>query len=503
MMLSKKTIVILPRHSTSWAEMLPIAQRIRDTDQLHSLIVLANDYTAARKHILETEQLPFVDLYSEIATRMSATAGVAAWLLAHIKDRVENSPRFANWLPVAMLRMIELRRQLGVERDIFRNFLHSCQAKAVLLPGDRELSPVPSMLRACRDEHVPTLIAATNLPYSGGLEVTRLNDPGHQSELHRGAPLLSVLAAWLHPKQTLRSSYGRLLFSPGWRTFALALENMLPEQPWIQGGGLSDFILQHNRSKLMEYLRQGLSDSKVVGIGDVTLDPLHRNLFRKEALRKELSGRYGIADGRPLVVMAVPNEAEHDLCDWPTHLQRQESFWSKIARHDATVLLSLHPKSERKNYQALADRCGFHFADERLHDILPAADLFVCSCSTTCLWAKLCAVPVLNMDYLGLRLDYFREPCGVFEVYTPDECAAVLPIALAYTRSPQMLDLRQQAARIAQDTIFDGKAMDRLMRFVELLASGEPVSGPLIPEAWRTKDASQHPTGKLLHPHYG
>lgn len=483
-------VVLLPRHPTSMSELLPIARHLLAAGVVRPVVVLANQYATAHKSALEAEGLTTINMHAAIEARLAETAGMTHRLLAAIEKRASLSGRLGNWLPIALLRMRDLRRRLMIERRLFHDMLRMVQAKLVLLPGDRELSPVPSMLAACRDEQIPSLIAATNLPYTGGLEVTRLTDMGHRAGLYPLGSLLTLLAAGRFPKQALRSPYGRLLFSPGWRTFALAAEGMLPDQPWIQGGGWSDYILQHNYSKLAEYKRQGLADRKIVLIGDVTLDPLHHNLLHKADIRESIYRRFGdMPDVRtkPIVVMAVPNEAEHNLCDWPTHLARQENFWSKLAQHDAIVLLSLHPKSDRKNYQALADRCGFHFADERLHDILPAADLFVCSCSTTCLWAKLCAVPVVNMDYLGLRLDYFREAYGVIEVYTPEGFAAALPTALGYTRSPEYPFLQAQAQRIARDTIFDGQAMLRLAAFISRLVRGERPVGPILPQTGITE----------------
>ena len=473
-----RNVFVFPRHMTSWVELVPLAQAIAETGSETPIVILATAEMASKSSEIEKLGLQYVDAWSSISRELAKWPGLTAGLGRWIEAAIDGKDAAAgDFLPLALLRMQALKRRLDIEYGVFQKLFSQWTPAALLCPGDRELSPVPPMLRAARDAGVPVVLAATNLPYIEGVAITRAESRSFRCE--GGAPLINRLAARRFPKQIARTAYGNLLFSPGWRIFALASRNMISENPWVQGGGLSDFVFQHNLSKTELYEALGCPPQKFVAVGDQTLDPLRAALDRRAEIRRELTLEHGLAPEKPLAVMAVPNEAEHNLATMEEHLARQEAFWSPLRLSGVEVLLCLHPKSKRDDYRALADRLGFHFANKRLHETLPAADLFLCSCSTTALWAKLCAVPIVNWDYLRLNLDYFREPHGVVEVHTAAEFAKVLPEVLAMSREPERSKIRAQAARIAKETIFDGKATMRICNFIHRVACGERFTGPV------------------------
>ena len=66
-----------------------------------------------------------------------------------------------------------------------------------------------------------------------------------------------------------------MLFSPAWLTFAHANLGMLSDNPWVQGGGLSDYVLQHDARRRQGFIDLGVPARKLVDVGDPSLDLLY------------------------------------------------------------------------------------------------------------------------------------------------------------------------------------------------------------------------------------
>ena len=102
----------------------------------------------------------------------------------------------------------------------------------------------------------------------------------------------------------------------------------------------------------------------------------------------------------------MPHQAEEGLVDWTTHRRQVEALFGVLAGSGAHILLSLHPKSQRSNYSAMAQDNGLILVDQALRDVLPVADIFVASFSSTVQWALLLGTPVAVFDPLqrGYRM---------------------------------------------------------------------------------------------------
>ena len=292
---------------------------------------------------------------------------------------------------------------------------------AVFIPGDRELSPVPPFIKAARKLGIPVINAALGSPYLEGIVLPRIGDK-------RFTP--NSLVARLFPAQ-IRDG---IMFSPTSVILKHAILGMLSPNPWIQGGGFSDYVLHSDPVRCAAAVAIGLGQEKILMTGDPSLDELHREL--------SVNPKKDIA-----VLFSMPNDAEHGLCHMAEHLDRMQSYLAVMPKH---TVISLHPKSRRENYEPL----GFDISNDPLTKLLPRAKLYVCSTTSTVAWAKLCAVPVINLDYWNIADDDFRD---CVNVKAPQE----LKIALQSTIEP---------VSVAPPT-FDGKSGQRIVDFLKGLGT--------------------------------
>ena len=84
------------------------------------------------------------------------------------------------------------------------------------------------------------------------------------------------------------------------------------------------------------------------------------------------------------------------------HERMTRKLFADLRATGASVLISLHPRSRRGDYQEMADGCGARIAESPLLELLPAADLFVATHSSTVRWAILLKTPIIVLDDFGI-----------------------------------------------------------------------------------------------------
>ena len=94
----------------------------------------------------------------------------------------------------------------------------------------------------------------------------------------------------------------------------------------------------------------------------------------------------------------MPQMAEHNLVSWDVHIHNMDVLTKLLCREYGFVLISLHPKSRKQDYEYL-EKSNIVILDEKLRDIIVAADCFFClSNSSTTHYAELLHIPGYDLD---------------------------------------------------------------------------------------------------------
>jgi hypothetical protein len=460
----RSSVALFPRHATSWVKLFDLACALRDGGKIHPVMVLPTPDMSVCAAACVKADIEVVDLSLAREADLAINGGLLRRLLAPFGSFFVHHDRIANCLPISLLRFVDMRRRLRSEYDVFRRALEKLRPAVVMVPGDREASPVPAFLKAASDLGIPIVNAGFGSPYPEGVALSRKGFPRFSLEWRHFPPFLNFAAGLLFPRQVYKAPQGRMLFSPAWLTFAHANLGMLADNPWVQGGGLSDYVLQHDARRRQGFIDLGVPARKLVDVGDPSLDLLYASYRDRDALRAQLLKNYARPARSKLVIFSVPNDAEHGVCDMASHLDRMRRYFELLGNSGANVLASLHPKSRREDYQPLADRCGIVLMNERLADALPAADLFVCGTSSTVFWARLCGIATINLDYWKVRDADFVGVAGVENVDTPAEFEKALTRHIALDAIDPAF--QREATRLRDDNQFDGKSTQRIEQFL-------------------------------------
>lgn len=461
--LAEKRVLLLPRHATSFHKMKKLARILRDDGTIKPIFVLATRQMREMSGDLSQAGLEFVSVDSTAPCNTKSILDIFFDLLP--SDFPDRHNRLGNFFLISLYFMQKTRRDLFREYDRFVQLIRKLEPVAALVPGDRELQPVPTFLRAARDSGVPSIIAFTGVPDAESIATLRAEQSRFSITLRKRPPLLNFLAMYLYPRQVRTTQFGKMLFSPGWRTLAHASARMLSANPWVQGGGFSEYVFYQDQRRMQAATALGVEPSKCMLTGEVELDEVYSAYNKRDKIRARLVKKYEVNDDRPLVLFSVPNDPEHNFCDWDLHLDRTAEITRNLIKAGCNVLFSLHPKSDIDNYREILNGFG-HVVQESLSTILPAFDAYVCALSSTAQWAIACDVPVINVDLYGANDPDFSRP----GIVTTESIEEISVIAKELLTNESLTKQRNSYSRtLRQEILFDGKAGHRIVQMLERL----------------------------------
>ncbi len=456
-----KTIAFLPLTRTNWPIMVRLATAVRDSGKGHPIIILSNPLVKSLSRDLGSS-IELVEI-GEISTHTPRTT--------HDLPRasVVDSGLRAGLQGVRRSRMLTpllswhkgraMRRQLCMAENLLRKL----QPTAVVVSGDRNTGIEPAILRAARNLEILSIIPPTAFSATlEGLFIARRQNPAH-FVTHRANFKRQFPNQWRHDPLSGED----LCFFGVATTHAYATLGMLSENPWVLGGGLSDWILVDSTDVKQRYIELGVDPDKILVTGHPDHDALSHSQQRKAETRALLFDKYQLDPARKLILLCLPNWAEVGLKSWEWHWRESEILCHNAAKQDCNVLLSLHPSQERARYIHLEDSFRpLRILDERLAMVMPVADIYLTGlASSTIPWAVLSSVPAVIADHYPEKDRIHAGLPGVLYVPEADQLGDTLARLVSDDAYFQTLRQRQQEATNRYGAI-DGHATDRIIQFL-------------------------------------
>jgi hypothetical protein len=282
------------------------------------------------------------------------------------------------------------------------------------------------------------------------------------------------VAAVAYPRWSLMHKGRRLLRAHPGLIRASELRGMSPPNPWMTNSGRADRIAVESDRMLKVYRDAGFPEQQIVLTGSCADDFLHAALREKEARRSTLYRELKLpADRRLLLSSLVPDQLPSGVpeCEFDNYGELVE-FWVRTlaAWNDKlNVVLKINPRYRREEFVYL-EKWGVKVAPHDTIDLVPLADIYVASISSTLRWAIACGTPSINYDVYHYRYGDFSDASGIVHVEKKPEFAREVARMVEdrahweELHRRQMSDARRWAA-------LDGKSTERLVGlFDELYA---------------------------------
>ncbi len=283
---------------------------------------------------------------------------------------------------------------------------------------------------AARARGIPYIILPDFIPNPAEPARYYYNNPNH-----RGNTLTGRLVRHFAPKWAIRYDGKSILRLPAQEIVVQRLNGHKCIQPWILNAGYAEAIFLESESALKHYEKLGFKKDKLRVIGGAVEDALHAVRLERPQHRHALDVKYGLDPKTPLVICGFPPDqysAATEGFEFPTY-KEMCSNWFRVLdsiTDRANVLVVPHPRLDLKLLAPFfSDK--IKLADERLDKILPLADLYIASISTTIRWALGLGIPVLNYD--SYRYDYgdFTGASGIVEMNSASDFADALEEAFS------------------------------------------------------------------------
>lgn len=372
-------------------------------------------------------------------------------------------------------RALLLARSIARRAREVRSLLARHRPNALLVFDDRAVVPEMLCLREAKARGIPAVLVPFAASSVESDLLLRAAKPDHHVEAGLLRPLKRRLAR-RYPAHALHRPEGPVLFFDMWSMLPMAAFGLLHTRPWSIGGGDVDAVGVLGPADRRQVLEQGVEPDRVHVTGQPSLDALARARGAgRAALRQALHARYGIDPATPLAVCALPQYAEHGMLDAERHAAVTQALFRAMGASGAAGLLSLHPKSKPDAYRPAADRHGLVIAAEPLRDLLPAADVFVATYSSTVRWSVMLGIPTVIADLPRLRYTLFADLKEVRVVEEEDALAAELAALASDAAGREALGAALSRRGVSLG-VLDGLACRRLSTLVETLV-GAPEGG--------------------------
>ncbi len=187
-----------------------------------------------------------------------------------------------------------------------------------------------------------------------------------------------------------KSTYGFYSLS---QYFTLKLFNCITENPFSIGNHPTTTILCLDSNHTLNQVSKNiLRHEKIRYVGRNEFDYFSENLEKK----------------KKNILLSLPHLYEHKILNWETHIKFINQLLKTLCGNQK-VIISLHPKSNYKNYKFLEKKFKCLITKKPIHEELIHAKLFVCVNSSVAIWSTLLGVKTIILNFFDLDMSMFSN----------------------------------------------------------------------------------------------
>lgn len=326
----------------------------------------------------------------------------------------------------------------------------------IFLEGDRHMNiQEPVFLKISMERQIPVI-----LPY--------LVFPTEEESLIRSSKNKMIRQKWYTShyildaqKRFMGAQRNNKYYYPHAISNALYRFGVLSENPWYMGSGKITALCLPNQYMVSKYISNGIPRTKTLLLGDISYDRLFQNFIDRNKLRKKVFKKYDLDFSRKCFIIALPQLAEHDILDWDDHWDEINFLLESLTSLNINLLISLHPKMDFEKYCFLESKFNCHILEERLVDVLPMADLFLGTFTSTVFWSVLCGIKTIIVDFYNLNLSAFDFLNSVLII----KKKALFLKGVDYKLKEQT-DFSADWEKLSREEVFDGRTINRYKKLI-------------------------------------
>jgi len=341
-----------------------------------------------------------------------------------------------------------LKRWPKKEQLLLKN-LEKENYSSVVLFGDRHLGIEPLILSWAKEKNINIVLPPLMIRDNGyGALSIRKNSKFNVSQ--------SIKFQKKFPNQVIQDPNSQKYYSffDPTVTEIYAKAGLLPTNPWRIGLSGKAIVCVDGEVEKQQLLNNGVEAKRIV----ITGQAVHDLLWQIKTNVKDKN-----SDQMKNILLALPQYGEQRTLSWEQHWEETKFLFETLKSFSnmAKVKVSLHPKMVHKKYQELISEYDFELLQGPLYSQLPSSDLFLAINSSTQLWALLCGVPSILMNFFKLDDFIFRQFEGITIIEDKKDLKSSIDKILSNKEYYHQLKLAQES-HIRDVSPFDGHCLDRI-----------------------------------------
>ena len=340
---------------------------------------------------------------------------------------------------------------------IFKKHIIRCLKKQnielVIIPGDRELPPTPFIINFFQEKKIPIIIFNNNNIVEKKGQLMKRKNIDFTCYPIKKVKILNYFVSKIFKQYVVNHEKKKFLFTPGWKILSLKLIGIEYKNPWLIGGSSNSFITVNDEKHKNDFIKSGISEERMIDLGDFEEDAVFRSLQNREKKRKEISD-----SNKPLILFAIPNDFEEDVLSWDEHCRRIKKLVEIMLKKPYEIFFSLHPKSEKKKYFSdIRILSKINYLEKNMSEYFACFDIFVCSLSSTLKWSKKLGLKTININFLELNIPSLKGPSIL-------ESKNFFQFERQFNFFLKKLKYQKDKLPLKQLKYFDGKSYERFFK---------------------------------------
>lgn len=271
-----------------------------------------------------------------------------------------------------------IKKKLKIQKLLLERF-----PKLILINSDRSGPSYETILLILAKKYgIKIVIPYLSIINSG--ELVRVKNP----DTFKLNKLGKVLINSKYKFKNSQNTYG-FYSLPQYLT--LKLFNCITKNPFSIGNHPTTTILCLDSSYSFNQISNNLTQhDKIRYVGRYEYDYLSKN--RGKAKKN--------------ILLSLPQLYEHKIVNWETQIKFVSHILKTLCK-EKNVIVSLHPKSDYKNYKFLEKKFDCLITQKPIHEELISSKLFVCVNSSVAIWSTLIGIKTIILDFFDLDMNMF------------------------------------------------------------------------------------------------
>lgn len=286
------------------------------------------------------------------------------------------------------------------------NIINNLNPDCVYISSDRYINFDLFLAIASLKKKIPVIVTGVNLFFVKNTGAYYKTNPSREIKTFG-----QKLICWFFPNQAFYYQDKKCLFYEPYVIINLYLMRCLPRIPWLNGSTfVSETHVDCEKTKEI-YIGSGVKSEivKVTGLLEYKfLNSSKNNL-------KNIRDEFKIFESEFVVIFALPQLYEHNLIS----KEENDIIIIKLMEilnglKNCKIIISLHPKMAEKDYLYLVDKYDVQISHLPLRNILPVANVFISTYSSTVLWSIMLGIPSVIYDFFNLNYQVYDENKAVY-----------------------------------------------------------------------------------------